>query len=302
MPTHRWILLFVTLAAVQAAQTLLHREIVPYTGTLATAALLALAASRHDGRRGPGRRALAGLALLTLAALAVDHENDGYGWPLEFGGHGSPLPPILVVAGVLLLAVALLSRVGAVRKVLLIPAGLLAAGVVLLIAEQAGPDPAAIRWLLVPAVAVILVLFAVNAALAGGRRWRPAGWGLLPVLVLALGALGAFGTAEPVTGGVQVHAELHELRACTRLTYVAPIGVQPTATCERAGPAYYDNSERAASAVAVAVWPPAAAADPPPPISWDWQGDPDWSAVAAATAAAALLVGLAAFVRTLFPR
>jgi hypothetical protein len=151
-------------------------------------------------------------------------------------------------------------------------------------------------------VPVILVLFAVNAALAGDRRWRPAGWGLLPVLVLALGALGAFGAAEPArTGGVQVHAELHQLRACTRLTYVTPAGVQPAGVCESLGPAYYDNSARAAVAIAVAIPPPAGAGDPPP-ISWDWQGDADWSAVAAATAAAALLLGLAAFVRTVFPR
>jgi hypothetical protein len=101
----RWLWLFLVFSLLHAAQILLHREVLPYAGTLVIAALLGHAASWSgrplsslDGLDPPQLAGLGGLAALMAAATAVDHRNGGYGWPIGFGptsGAEAILPAVL---------------------------------------------------------------------------------------------------------------------------------------------------------------------------------------------------------------
>ena len=211
MRVSRWVWLFTALTLIQAAQILLHLTVLPYAGTLATAALLGFAASR-EGASGLARRAgLGGLAALTLAAGVVDNRHGGSGWPQEFGERsGRPAALLVLLAGALF-AVTVLARTGrGLRRLHFLPAAAGTLLAVVLLARFAssrepgriGPLPypiVTVLVLLLPVVAVVLLFFAANAALASGRRWRPAGWALLPVLVLAVGAVDAVASLGVLT-------------------------------------------------------------------------------------------------------
>ncbi|MEU4238272.1 hypothetical protein [Actinoplanes sp. NPDC026619] len=96
---------FLVLTLVQVGQLLLHRQVLPYAGTLAVAALLGHAASWGDrpwspvpGPGAPQLAGLGGLAAIMAAAAVVDHGNGGYGWPAGFGpdaGAAAIMPAVL---------------------------------------------------------------------------------------------------------------------------------------------------------------------------------------------------------------
>lgn len=162
----RWLWLFLAITQIQAAQILLHREVLPYAGTLAIAALFGHAASWSGrplnsvaGLDAPQLAGLGGLAALLAAAAAVDHRNGGYGWPMGFGptsGAEAILPAVLAAV---LLPVAV---VGAIQ-----------------VATDAPPTSR--RH---PRVAS-------DAAPTSRGRLRRAGIALLPGFALSVGLLGA---------------------------------------------------------------------------------------------------------------
>ncbi|MFI5935197.1 hypothetical protein [Actinoplanes sp. NPDC051494] len=98
---------FLTTAGLQVAGLFLDRRLIPWAGTAAIAALLAVAwmspALPGSGPRWSRWTALGGLALLTVTAGVVDARTDGYGWPAELteGDAGSQLveAALVTVAG-----------------------------------------------------------------------------------------------------------------------------------------------------------------------------------------------------------
>jgi hypothetical protein len=162
----RWLWLFLVVVLVQAAQILLHREVLPYSGTLAIAALFGHAASWRShplssvaGPEAPQLAGLGGRAALMAAAAAVDHRNGGYGWPIGFGptsGAEASLPAVLAAV---LLPVAV---VGAI---------------------QVAAD--------VPSASRQHMRFALDAAPTLLGRLRRAGIALVPVVALSFGLIGA---------------------------------------------------------------------------------------------------------------
>ncbi|MET3430527.1 hypothetical protein BJ973_009739 [Actinoplanes tereljensis] len=191
--------------AVLGVQVLLRLELLSFAGTLATAALLGLAADRDSGGW-PQRAGLAGLTALTLAAAAVDIDAGGFGWPVAVGAHAGVVAVLLLTAGAALLAVAVLGTAApGLRRRHLWPAGL--AGVVVVgvfakfaITDRPGRIGTALLGLSV--VALVLVLVAANAALVT-HRLGLAGAGLLAVLAFAGGAVGAaadFGAEDGTVG------------------------------------------------------------------------------------------------------
>lgn len=326
----RWLWLFVAFAMVQQAQLLLHLAVVPYAGTLAVVALLGYAAS-SDGfvpvassagfvpvatpagfvpiatPGGATRLAgLGGLAALAVAAAVVDGRIGGDGWPVGFGSSSGLVAALAVAAAVTAMSVAVLARVPArLPRRRLLPAALVTAVAVGLTAAAA-TSPAqrypvvvvAVLWL--PLVALVMVAFAANAALASGRRLRAAGLGLLPVLVLALGALGA-----------AAHSEILEPRehlVCGPTSGDRPVAVRFCSTLSSdvvvRTELHQISSDRAASVYLAPALRFDPSPDAGPATGWNvdpWQGGPDWSTLWPAIEAAALLVGLGVVVRAVFP-
>ncbi|MEU4156976.1 hypothetical protein [Actinoplanes sp. NPDC026670] len=120
-------LTFFVAAGLQVATIYLDHRLVPYCGTVAMAALLALAWSAPAPAGHPWTRpaAVAGLSLLTAAAALADHRAGGYGWAMEVAagdglatGSGAPgtaaaaIESLLVVAGGLAVVAAVLGRPG----------------------------------------------------------------------------------------------------------------------------------------------------------------------------------------------
>lgn len=251
---------------------------------MATASLLGFAASRNQER--------GGLAALTVAACLVDDRHGGYGWPTEFGTGSGPAATVLVVAAAALLALAVLGRVrtGVSRR--LLPAALAGLAMLVLVAELAGDQErsiwhpvAVVAVLLPPATAVILVLLAANAAIVAGRRHLPAAAGLFAVLVLAFGAVAAAGASDLVRGESELvafdypHGIAHRSGTGSELReYVADVPLA-VASVEWVSAA----RESQESWWRANVWP----VDGPRFAGW------------AAFEAAALLLGLAALVRSL---
>jgi hypothetical protein len=211
-----------------------------------------------------------------------------------------------VAAAVTAMSVAVLARVPArLPRRRLLPAALVTAVAVGLTAEAA-TAPAqrhpvvivAILWL--PLVALVLVVLAANAALASGRRLRAAGLGLLPMLVLALGALGA-----------AAHSEILEPRehlVCGPSSGDRPVAIRFCSTSSSdvvvRTELHQISRDRAASVyLAPALrFEPSPDARPATVLSLDpWQSGSDWYALWPAIEAAALLVGLGAIVRSVFP-
>jgi hypothetical protein len=201
----RWVWLFLICAGALAVQLMLRRELFPFAGTLATAALLGLAmpgagTGSHSpvsaGANGawPCRAAIGGLVALTLAAGAVDFDAGGFGWPVAVGEHAGIAAVALLTAAVSLLAVAVLGAAAPdLRLRRLWPAAVAGLAVAVGFAayvNTAEPDSTG-KGAALPVVALLLVLVAANAAFAAGRRLRLAGAGLLAVLALAVGAVSA---------------------------------------------------------------------------------------------------------------
>ncbi|GAA2657620.1 hypothetical protein [Paractinoplanes durhamensis] len=306
----RWVWLFLISAGALTAQLALHRELLPYTGTLATAALLGLAVEK-GGAVGswPGRAGLAGLATLTLAAGVIDADGGGYGWPTEVGRHAGVLAVVLLTAAAAMLGVAVLGAAAAgLRQRRLWPAAVVGlAG----LAWYANTSPA--YYVGLPVVALLLVLVATNAALASDRGYGLAGAGLLAVLALAGTAVGA---AADLT-------EPDRTVTCGRLPAGHTDTVVFLAVCDsaaqvsgnevsigQADPALIREAEErirlsrpGLSATMVAVVPAQPADLTKDPISWSldpWQGGLDWDAVRPAAHGALYLLGLAALVMSLY--
>ncbi|WP_199517148.1 hypothetical protein [Nucisporomicrobium flavum] len=211
-------LCFLAASGLQVAALFLDRRLVPYSGTVAMAALFALAASGPDPsdrldpdprgpRRWTHRAALTGLALLTLTAFLVDHRTGGYGWPAEFaagyGYHWADMtePALLTAAGAAL-AAAVLGRTGSPWRWRNVPAALLAALYVFAVAEFMVRPRIISGWMrppaLVPQVPILLtaavvvaaLVMAANAALVSGRVRRQASAGVLAVVSMAMAGLG----------------------------------------------------------------------------------------------------------------
>lgn len=162
----RWLWLCLAFALLQVAQILLHRDVLPYAGTLVIAALLGHAASWRGhpfssvaGLDTQQLVGLGGLAALMAAAAAVDHRNGGYGWPTGFGPTSGTDAILPVVLAAVLLPVAV---VGAMRVAADAPSS----------ARQRMP-------------------VASDAAPTSHGRLRRAGIALLPAFALSAGLLGA---------------------------------------------------------------------------------------------------------------
>jgi hypothetical protein len=305
-PVSGWVWLFLAATAATAAQLLLVRADIPFAGTAATAALLGLAVSRRPA----AITAWAGLAALTLAAGLVDSGRGGYGWPLSIGPGAGPEVTVLLVAGVALLAAAVLRRVArGLNRRRLWPAAVVGALVVLRLVvyvidpevgwRETRPSPLAlIAVLAVPVVAVILVVVAVNAAFTAGRQARPAAVGLLAVLALA-------NTATVAAAGLDV---LHRRPPAPDRASIAFLELGARIDPGQVSSAWVltDQSPRGVTAIsvdtsAVAIAGPAEAAD----ICWclnPWEGEFDWLSLLPAVLASLLLLGLAALTEFLFPR
>jgi len=118
VPVSRWLWLFLVATLVQFAQLLQRREVIPYAGTLAVAALLGhvvswggRALSPLLGLDEPQLAALGGLASLMTAAAVVDHRNGGYGWPVTFGPAAGAAAIVPAVLAAVLLPVAVVGTI-----------------------------------------------------------------------------------------------------------------------------------------------------------------------------------------------
>jgi len=306
-PVSGWVWLFLAATATTAAQLLLLRRVeIPFTGTVATGALLGLAATRRPS----ATREWAGLAALTLAAGLADSQPGGYGWPLSPGER--PAVIVLLVAGVSLLAAAVLGRVArGLRRRRLWPAMVVAPLLILWLVlyvidpdvgwREVRPSPLTlIAVLIVPVAAVILVVLAVNAAFAAGRRSRMAAIGLLAVLALANTTAGAATGLEVLHRRTSVPPANAFLEISTRIYPHDPSSAwrlqdqsaAPSFALDRRYPAYLATPT-------IAVAGPASSGE----FCWclnPWEGDLDWRGLLPAVLASLLLLGLAALTVWLF--
>jgi hypothetical protein len=287
----RWVWLFLACASVLAVQLLLERELLLFAGTLATAALLGLAADREAGAW-PQRAGLAGLVALTLAAAAVDLDAKGFGWPMSVGEHAGVVAVLLLTAGAALLAVAVLGAAApGLRRRHLWPAAVAGVVVVAVFAEFGitdRPGRGGIALLGLSVVALLLVLIATNAALVTHRLGLAAA-GLLAVLAFAGGAVGAaaeFGGPDGLAGcGRPVLGP--DDGAVWELCAEATLRSVPQDAAEQR---FLHPGTRNAAAVMVAVVP----------VEGSAEGG-GWGPVLAAGDATLRLLGLAALVAALFP-
>ncbi|GIF22415.1 hypothetical protein BJ973_002738 [Actinoplanes tereljensis] len=118
VPVSRWLWLFLAATLVQFAQLLQRREVVPYIGTLAIAALVGHVVSWGGrplsplpGLAEPQLAGLGGLASLMTAAAVVDQRNGGYGWPAAFGPASGPAAILPAVLAAVLLPIAVIGTI-----------------------------------------------------------------------------------------------------------------------------------------------------------------------------------------------
>lgn len=217
MGTERWPRwAFLACAGIHVVGLFLDRRLLPYAGTLTLAALLAMALAapvRTGDRRWPGRAVTGGLAVLAVLAGIVDARTGGYGWPAEFTRQDGP--SVFVEAGLLTVAAMMLATaaLGMVtwrrRRVWLLPLGAYAVLTVstgvagwLHVSRPPGSsgapaDPAALATVLaLPYAAALLLAVAVFMTWASPRGLRRVGVGLLPLLVMGIGAMPAVATQE----------------------------------------------------------------------------------------------------------
>ena len=223
----KWVrLTFLAAAGLQVATIFLDFRLMPYCGTIAMAALLAMALSslgQAPARRRTRHPAVAGLTLLTVAALLADYRTGGYGWSTEvaggdsfstlFGRPGSgpqAVEAVLLLAGAAALAAAVLGGAERLLRWWHIP-GMLIGLVVLAAAADRAIHPRLLFSLetridlrlrllvFIPAALVIAVLLlATNAALASRGALRLAGAGLLAVVALASIGFRCLAEIEPL--------------------------------------------------------------------------------------------------------
>jgi hypothetical protein len=314
-----WVWLFLAATAATAAQAMLQREAVPYTGTLAAISLLGLAATRAaaggGAARGEGtsRVGIVGLLLLTLAAGLVDARHGGYGWPFDRGIGAGPAGIALTAAAAVLLSLAVLRRVSrGLRRRRLWPAAVLGVlGLVWLVLNVAclgtnwsniAPSPLIVLAVLaLPAAVVMLVLLAVNAAAATGRPGRAAAFGLLAVLGFA-------GTTVDAAAGLSILIRPAPVPAFA-VVYVPGTVLLPDRAVGTVAVRFDDQALsqviRAEAYPVNVVTPAIAPAEPDvAAVDWTvdpWQGELNWSTLLPAALASALLLGLAALTEFLFP-
>ncbi|MFC4070025.1 hypothetical protein [Actinoplanes subglobosus] len=195
---------FLTAAGLQVATIYYDHPVVPYSGTLAMVALLALACSapkRASVRPWSRRAALTGLTLLTAVALLADGREDGYGWPMAVADDSDTVAllteVLLSTAGAGALALAVLGRATRLfqrRNLPGVVAGLAVLATAAYIAKHPetpydGMIPADIGLrlnVLMPVAAVGAALcLAANAAWTSAAALRPAAAGLLAAGVLS---------------------------------------------------------------------------------------------------------------------
>ncbi|GAB1642335.1 hypothetical protein [Krasilnikovia sp. MM14-A1259] len=222
----RWLrLVFLVAAGLQVATIFLDDKLVPYCGTIAVAALLAMALSSPSQalkRPWTRRSALAGLTMLTVAAALSDHRTGGYGWSTDVAGgnrysipfgtksHGPhAVEAVLLVAGVAALAASVLGRAERLLRWWHIPGALLGllniAGFVdtalhpRVFDYQIPPDLRLRFLVLLPVGLVSAALWlAANVALASRGPLRLAGAGLLAVFALAVTGYQCLSVFEPI--------------------------------------------------------------------------------------------------------
>jgi len=297
-----WVWLFLLATGVTVAQLLLHIEKIPYTATLATAAVLGRAATTTS------RVMSFGFAALTLAAGLIDTAGGGFGWPLEVADQAGPAAIVLILAGAVLLAAGVVRRVWPdVRRRHMWPAGVAAALLILDLGlnatyprvgwREAEPGPFTVLAVLtLPMAVLILLAVAANAAFAAGRPTRAVAVGLLAVFALASSTVGAVADLDVLHRLAPARSAASAALAETHVVVGGPVPIQPLDQYPVGVLVGVEDPARSIPInVAEPVITPAAPAGPG--ISWrmsPWQGRPDWPALWPAILASLLLLGLAA--------
>jgi hypothetical protein len=313
------------LATVHALGVVLHRPLVPWSGTLTMAALLAyawLALSRPvrwdaartgGGRSWPDRALLVGLAALTVEAWLVDNHNGGFGWPLAAGrlagGLTGGVEAALLSGAAIGVAGAVIATMGRPRsrrwRIGTAVAAVMAAAVAVVpvwinltadrVPWRPAPDPTELVLAVLP-FAVAAVLVVVAAALVAAARMRLTAAVLVPLAGLALLA----GSQAAVS--TRTHAE-------------AAIPVERNSVLLRPGLVYArDDQVTAGVAVAYAIQRqppgdpqlPPGSADTPSQLAdlWPrdfWTAELSWEQAVPALTVMLYLLGLLAAVTVVLP-
>ncbi|MFI5490979.1 hypothetical protein [Actinoplanes sp. NPDC051859] len=209
-----WVrLIFLGAVGLQVATVFLDERLVPYCGTVAMVALLAMSMASPPPltvRWWTPPVALTGLILLTVAAFLADHRTGGFGWTtdvadgdgdsLRFGLPGSDshvVEAVFLVVGAAALAAAVLGRVGRLLRRQHLPGALIgvifvAAAAVMVVKplfadDMVSPHPLLRALVIMPAGYVVAVsCLAANAALVSRAIPRQAAAGMLAVAALAM--------------------------------------------------------------------------------------------------------------------
>ncbi|MFI5490985.1 hypothetical protein [Actinoplanes sp. NPDC051859] len=305
----RWVrYAFFAAAGLQVLGLFLDRNLMPYAGTGAMAALLAaalLSANPPGVPRWTRSAALSGLSLLTLTAFLADLYGDGYGWPTAYGqgeGLGAMLEPVLLAASAAALGAAVLGRAGRALRWRHLPAGIVALTFVLWVvgAAQYGGASTDSRirvMVLVPAaLAIACAGMAANAGLWSRGRLRTAGAGLGVVVALALGGLltleqnellrpPADPAAETLRTDTYQHLVIDDVGPLYYRTYSDDYGMFD----------YGDTDPAAAVVVEIPV-----VTEVPIDLTNPWETETDWSRAAPALQSGLVFAGLVLLVVSLF--
>jgi hypothetical protein len=289
---------FLGLATVHVASLALDVALLPYAGSAALAALLGWALFA-----GADRAVGVGLAALTAAAVLMDARSGGYGWPAVIGSWGSPGPaeaaPLAVGGVAFALAIGRVVELPVRRWRLFVAAGAWLLAALLFLAALIAAVTNATAWrdvhvhplalaMAVPG-AVALLLSAVAALAWAGRRGIVAA-AAVPLVVLLTTAAGTL----PHNDAFEVRPR-HEASVSFRVDELDHSEFGWTDYGGRLG-------ELPSSATVDVPVPEETPADlgVPPITSVDlWSAD--WSDIAAAVAALAVLTGLVVLLGALLP-
>jgi hypothetical protein len=315
---------FLGVAGLHVAGLFLDRRLLPYGATLAIVMLMAVVLVRPPGtgrHRWSRRLAVAGLGLLAASAALVDTRTGGFGRPdgLTAERDGQALAEITLLAvSASVLAAAVLCRAGRLMRLRHLPSGVfglivlaILGGVALYPSVSPGEKPPDLRLrtavLILLAIAVILVVLAANAALFSRPGLRLAAAGLLPLLALTLSVLPMALRNDLISPQrdpdyrPSVTNERERFYIATVEFGAAPMEPPPLAFPD---PALTGRFPPAPPARVAAEEDAGIAAVPGPP-DWSgsvWEGPIGWSRSVPALAAAAFLLGLAAFAGSLLSR
>lgn len=312
---------FLAVAGLHVAGLFLDRRLLPYGGTLAIVMLMMVVLVRPPGtgRHLWSRRlAVAGLGLLAASAALVDTRTGGFGRPagLTAEQDGQALVEItLLAASASVLAVAVLCQVGRLMRLRHLPSGVfglivlvILGGVALYpaVSPREKPPDLGLRTavLILLAVAVILPVLAANAALFSRPALLLATAGLVPLLALTLSVLPMALRNDLISPQhdpdyrPSVTTERAQIRIETVRIGEAPLPPSSVVWTDRfpAGPParVVDAAEEDVGIAAVS--------GPPEWSGSIWEGPIGWRRSVPALAAAAFLLGLAAFAGSLFSR